>query len=112
MRWNLKEAGCEEHTNSRANRWSDEQKRPNVNCRMRNIPEPEIQVTTEQETKKFFMKKGESLMDALLREGVYLSAPCGGNGRCGKCGVQVLKGKAPVTGEDEKSFSEKELEQG
>lgn len=85
---------------------------PNVNCRMRNIPEPEIQVTTEQETKKFFMKKGESLMEALLREGVYLSAPCGGNGRCGKCGVQVLKGKAPVTGEDEKSFSEKELEQG
>ena len=26
MRWNLKEAGCEEHTNSRANLWSDEQK--------------------------------------------------------------------------------------
>ena len=26
MRWNLKEAGCEEHTNSWANLWSDEQK--------------------------------------------------------------------------------------
>ena len=26
MRWNLKEAGCEEYTNSRANLWSDEQK--------------------------------------------------------------------------------------
>ncbi len=26
MRWNLKEAGCEEHTNSRANLRSDEQK--------------------------------------------------------------------------------------
>ncbi|RHB39739.1 hypothetical protein DW886_22400 [Enterocloster aldenensis] len=25
-RWNLKEAGCEEHTNSRANLWYDEQK--------------------------------------------------------------------------------------
>ena len=25
-RWNLKEAGCEEYTNSRANLWSDEQK--------------------------------------------------------------------------------------
>ena len=25
-RWNLKEAGCGEHTNSRANLWSDEQK--------------------------------------------------------------------------------------
>ena len=26
VRWNLKEAGCEEHTNSLANLWSDEQK--------------------------------------------------------------------------------------
>ena len=26
MRWNLKETGCEEYTNSRANLWSDEQK--------------------------------------------------------------------------------------
>ena len=26
VRWNLKEAGCEEHTNSWANLWSDEQK--------------------------------------------------------------------------------------
>ena len=26
VRWNLKEAGCEEHTNSRADLWSDEQK--------------------------------------------------------------------------------------
>ena len=26
MRWNLKEAGCEEHTNSWANLWSDGQK--------------------------------------------------------------------------------------
>lgn len=26
VRWNRKEAGCGEHTNPRANRWSDEQK--------------------------------------------------------------------------------------
>ena len=26
VRWNLKEAGCGEHTNPRANLWSDEQK--------------------------------------------------------------------------------------
>ena len=26
VRWNLKEAGCEENTNSRANLWSDGQK--------------------------------------------------------------------------------------
>ena len=32
MRWNLKEAGCEEHTNSRANLWSDEQKSHMRSC--------------------------------------------------------------------------------
>ena len=34
MRWNLEEAGCEEHTNSRANLWSDEQK-SHIRFRMR-----------------------------------------------------------------------------
>ena len=32
VRWNLKEAGCEEHTNSRANLWSDEQKSHMRSC--------------------------------------------------------------------------------
>ena len=32
MRWNLKEAGCEEYTNSRANLWSDEQKSHMRSC--------------------------------------------------------------------------------
>ena len=32
VRWNLKEAGCEENTNSRANLWSDEQKSHMRSC--------------------------------------------------------------------------------
>jgi len=32
VRWNLKEAGCEEYTNSRANLWSDEQKSHMRSC--------------------------------------------------------------------------------
>lgn len=51
-------------------------------------------------------------MNALLREGYYMSAPCGGKGRCGKCGIQVLAGEAPVCPEDEKQFTEKELADG
>lgn len=85
---------------------------PNINCRMRNIPEFEIEVQLEQGTKKILMQKGETLMDALLREGVYLSAPCGGYGRCGKCGVLILKGEACITREDEEHYSKEELQQG
>jgi hypothetical protein len=32
VRWNLKEAGCEEHANSRTNLWSDEQESPIRSC--------------------------------------------------------------------------------
>ena len=32
MRWNLKEAGCEEYTNSQVNLWSDEQKSHMRSC--------------------------------------------------------------------------------
>lgn len=28
-------------------------------------------------------------MDILQRKGIYLDAPCGGNGKCGKCNVIV-----------------------
>ena len=31
----------------------------------------------------------ESLLDVLRRAGLVVSAPCGGNGKCGKCRVQV-----------------------
>ena len=32
---------------------------------------------------------GTRLMDALQAAGIYLDAPCGGNGTCGKCRVMV-----------------------
>lgn len=37
-------------------------------------------------------RKGGSLLDALVKAGVFVSAPCGGRGVCGKCGVRVLSG--------------------
>ncbi len=51
-------------------------------------------------------------MDTLLREGFYMSAPCGGTGRCGKCRIQVLAGQATVSHEDLRCFTKEELEQG
>ena len=30
-----------------------------------------------------------SLMKALQDEGIYINAPCGGNGKCGKCKVMI-----------------------
>ncbi|HIR86032.1 MAG TPA: DUF4445 domain-containing protein [Candidatus Limivicinus faecipullorum] len=37
-------------------------------------------------------EKGESLLDALRRSGLDFPAPCGGNGKCGKCRVEIDAG--------------------
>ncbi len=36
-----------------------------------------------------FAENGETLSDALIRNGVAIARPCGGGGRCGKCRVLV-----------------------
>lgn len=85
---------------------------PNVKCKMRKVPGAKITVQRGTETKMLQLGSGESLMDGLLREGYYISAVCGGKGRCGKCKVRVLAGTAAVTDEDGKVFSEQELAEG
>ena len=39
--------------------------------------------------KQLKAEKGCNLMDLLRREGVFIDAPCGGHGQCGKCRVVV-----------------------
>lgn len=55
---------------------------------------------------------GESLMDAFIRNDIYISAACGGKGKCGKCGVRFSQGATEITETDRKFFDEKELEEG
>lgn len=90
----------------------DCRKCPNIHCRIRNIPDTEVVVRRGQDTKVILVKEGESLLDAFIRQRIYLSAPCGGKGRCGKCGVQVLKGNTWISDEDKKTYSQKELDAG
>ena len=45
--------------------------------------EPDVQVAAET---------GENLLKVARRAGVAVNAPCSGNGSCGKCLVQILKG--------------------
>lgn len=55
---------------------------------------------------------GESLLETLRREGIFVEAPCSGMGSCGKCRVQVQKGELPVTDADRKFLTEEELQRG
>ncbi len=84
----------------------------NTDCKYRNIPKVEIAVKKGDETKTLLLEDGQSLMENLIQNGYYISAVCGGKGRCGKCKVRVIKGDAPVTAEDEKFFTNEELDDG
>ena len=54
---------------------------------------------SEKETIDVNVESGERLMDIARSSGIYIDAPCSGNGTCGKCRVQILSGEtdSPVT---------------
>ena len=47
----------------------------------------------EKETIDVTVNSGERLMDIARNSGIYIDAPCSGNGTCGKCRVQILSGE-------------------
>jgi uncharacterized 2Fe-2S/4Fe-4S cluster protein (DUF4445 family) len=65
----------------------------------------EIRLTTG---KTVPVTEGESVLDALKRQEVYLVASCGGKGVCGKCKVRVLEGDAGAKGYGKLAQAERE----
>ncbi len=84
----------------------------NVVCKFRNVPPSEITVLENNTETVFLLDDKESLMDGLIREGFYVSAVCGGKGRCGKCKVKVLQDNVPISAEDKTVFTEQEIADG
>jgi len=63
--------------------------------------------------KKIEVKNGKTLLDIAKKENVKIKAPCKGKGKCGKCLVKVISGKAnPPTKNELKGLSEKKLKEG
>lgn len=54
----------------------------------------------------------DNLLQAFIREGIYVSAACGGRGSCGKCRIRVLEGELEESSSDLKSFTEEQLKNG
>lgn len=52
-----------------------------------------VKVISKSQTREFFCKEGENLLEVLRRNGYAVAAQCGGNGKCGKCGVRVAEGR-------------------
>ncbi len=54
----------------------------------------------------------KNLLKMLQEKNEYISAPCNGNGICGKCIVRYKSGATEPTKQDREFLSEKQLEQG
>ena len=53
---------------------------------------------------------GDNLLELARRSNVAIDAPCGGNGSCGKCKVQLLDGQ--LESPKSRHLSDEEYEQG
>jgi uncharacterized 2Fe-2S/4Fe-4S cluster protein (DUF4445 family) len=84
----------------------------NVNCKVRNVPHVNVTVVTTVGEKVIACKENETLLEALTRGGIYISAVCGGNGSCGSCKITLAEGELEITRGDYDYFTEKELEEG
>ena len=47
---------------------------------------------------------GENILEAARATGLYIDAPCGGNGKCGKCRVRLVEGALSPPTEEELSL--------
>ncbi|MDH4179315.1 MAG: ASKHA domain-containing protein [Armatimonadota bacterium] len=55
---------------------------------------------------------GTTILEAAAASDLSLHSPCGGQGRCGKCAVQVTSGADEVKPPERRVFSEEELAEG
>jgi len=62
--------------------------------------------------KEIEVNAGTRLIEAAEKAGVYLNSLCGGEGVCGKCRVQVIKGKAKVDKNSIAFLTKEEIEKG
>jgi uncharacterized 2Fe-2S/4Fe-4S cluster protein (DUF4445 family) len=60
--------------------------------------------------KEVEVDEGSLLIEAAERAGVYLNSLCGGEGVCGKCRVQVIKGNTKIDGNSVAFFTKEEIE--
>lgn len=84
----------------------------NTRCQIRKSTKFKMHIVTKSRELVIDCFKDESLLNAMIREGITFPAVCGGIGLCGKCRVKVIEGELPITSADEKYFTCKELANG
>jgi uncharacterized 2Fe-2S/4Fe-4S cluster protein (DUF4445 family) len=58
------------------------------------------------------IEEGTSLLEAVKKAGIYIQSLCGGEGVCGKCRVQIIRGNAKIDNTSITFFTKDEIEKG
>jgi uncharacterized 2Fe-2S/4Fe-4S cluster protein (DUF4445 family) len=70
-------------------------------------------VTIYPQMAQYAVKKHQTVFDALVNNGLTIDTPCGGNGTCGKCKVQIIAGDIPeASAEEYHHLSEQDIAKG
>ncbi|MFB3897860.1 MAG: 2Fe-2S iron-sulfur cluster-binding protein [bacterium] len=72
----------------------------------------QIKIRFLPDEKKIKVSPGIKLIDAADQAGIYLDTPCGGNGICGKCRVQLIPVNSATEPIPTEFFSESEWNDG
>ena len=73
---------------------------------------PHVPVTFEPEGRTVSVMAGTLLIEAAGRAGIVLDTPCGGEGTCGKCRVEIALNAPEPTAADRRHLTEDELARG
>ncbi len=71
-----------------------------------------IHIHQNNQISKIECSEQETILEAMVRQGISYRSDCGGRGSCGKCKLQVLSGTLKVTAWDKVLFTEQELDAG
>jgi uncharacterized 2Fe-2S/4Fe-4S cluster protein (DUF4445 family) len=71
-----------------------------------------FRVTLQPEGRSVFVLGGTKLVEAAGQAGVILNQPCGGEGACGNCRVEVLQNAPPPAAADRRHIGARQLEEG
>jgi len=71
-----------------------------------------FQVKFQPEGRSVFVLRGTKLIEAAGQAGIIINTPCGGEGTCGKCRVEVLDSAPAPTQAEQRHLSPEEIRQG
>ncbi len=76
------------------------------------IMDKKLKVVFMPEGKAVYVLPGTSLPEAAGRAGIIISSPCGGQGKCGKCRVEIEESKPDITPAERETLSRDEIGKG